>query len=418
MSSPDDGAPTASTADRLRSLDGLRGIAAAVVVLHHAGLLDPGISDVYLTGAVPEPGSFAALILRTPLQLFFSGQEAVLVFFVLSGLVVAIPAIERRAFSWIGYYPRRVVRLLVPVTASVLLAGVIVLLVPRDPADAVSGWAATSTFPQLSWRQFLADFDILLGGSAINNPLWSLRYELLFSVMLPIYVVLAVIAKRRWWVAVIGVGVVILLGQLIGDPFWVDLPIFLLGTIAAVRRHDLQRMVGRMTRLRRNVLGAGLLALGLVLLEMRWIGVALRPGSPNILAATSTVAVFGAALLVVLAMVWPPMARVLQLRLIAWLGRISFSLYLVHVPILVASSSLLRGVPWYWSALAGIPVAVLVAVLFARFVEGPSHRLSQRIGRAVDARFAPTAAAVPGPSDGGSTGGGPDGRGRDDSARP
>jgi peptidoglycan/LPS O-acetylase OafA/YrhL len=391
MTGPVPGIPVVTSSSRLRSLDGLRGIAAAIVVLHHAGLLNPGISDIYLLGAVPAPGSFAAIVTRTPLQLLFSGQEAVLIFFVLSGLVVAIPPIDRPSFSWIGYYPRRVVRLMLPVIGSVALAIVIVAFTLRDPTTAVSGWAAASTFAQLSWQALLADFDVLLGGSAINNPLWSLRQELLFSLMLPLYVVVAVVARNRWWIAAIGVAVVVLLGELIGDPFWIYLPVFLLGTLAAVHRDALATFAHRLPARRRNLAGAGLLVLGLVLLEMRWIVAAVHPGSTTLAAAASTVVVFGAALLVLLALVWGPMIRTLELGFVAWLGRISFSLYLVHVPILVATSSLLRGLPWYWAAIVGIPIAVGVAVLFDRFVERPSHRLSQRVGRTVDARFLPAA---------------------------
>jgi peptidoglycan/LPS O-acetylase OafA/YrhL len=372
---------------RLRSLDGLRGIAAAIVVLHHSALLNPGVSAVYLTGAAPASGTFAAIIIRTPLQLLFSGQEAVLVFFVLSGLVVAIPALDTVGFPWIAYYPRRVVRLLLPVVASVLLAAILIRFTQRDPSTAVSGWAAEGTFAQLDWRELLRNFDVLGGSNLLNNPLWSLRYELLFSVLLPLYIVIAVVARRRWWIAVVATVPAILLGGLIGDGVWVYLPVFLLGTLAAVRREDLARFVDRVPHRARNVVGAGSLAVGLLLLDARWIGAAVRPGSATGQTIGGVASVYGATLLVVLAMVWSPLVRALEVRFVAWLGRISFSLYLVHVPILVATSSVMRGLPWYWSPVVGIPISIAVAVVFARFVEGPSHRLSQRIGRAIDARF-------------------------------
>ncbi len=379
------------TPQRLRSLDGLRGLAAAIVVLHHAGLLNPGISDFYLSGAAPAPGSFAALVIRTPVQLLFSGQEAVLIFFVLSGLVVAIPALDRSDFSWIAYYPRRVIRLIVPVVASVVLAAVMVAFTLRDPAKSVSGWASSASFSQLDWAEVVRSFDVLVSADAINNPLWSLRYELLFSLMLPIYVVVAVIAGRRWWIAVVGAGLVILLGTIVGDPVWVYLPVFLLGTVAAVRRRQLADLVDRIPPRWKNLLGAGLLLLGLVLLETRYIGDALRPGSQTVAWISRPLSVGGAAVIVVMAMIWTPLERALELEVVAWLGRISFSLYLVHMPILVAASWVLRGLPGYWTPIVGIPVSILVAVLFYRLIEAPSHRLSQRVGRAVDARFPSTA---------------------------
>jgi peptidoglycan/LPS O-acetylase OafA/YrhL len=57
------------------------------------------------------------------------------------------------------------------------------------------------------------------------------------------------------------------------------------------------------------------------------------------------------------------------------------------VPILIATAWFMRGLAWYWTPVVAIPVALLVAALFAQFVEGPSHRLSQRVGRAVERRL-------------------------------
>ena len=46
----------ARTDTRLSALDGLRGVAAAIVVLHHTLLLTPAISNVYMQGPFPERG--------------------------------------------------------------------------------------------------------------------------------------------------------------------------------------------------------------------------------------------------------------------------------------------------------------------------------------------------------------------------
>jgi peptidoglycan/LPS O-acetylase OafA/YrhL len=392
-------APVPVGAPRLRALDGLRGIAAVVVVLHHSALLDQGVSDVYLDPAKPIT-PFAALITRTPLQLLFSGQEAVLVFFVLSGLVVALPALGDRPFSWIAYYPRRMVRLLLPVWAAIIVSLIFVLTALRDPSTAVSTWAAGSTFPHPGWKAAAGDFDLLFGDLAIDNPLWSLRYELLFSLLLPLYVVLVRVVGRRVWIPVLGALVLIAGGLFLGNPNWFYLPVFLLGTVMAAHLEALRGWLQRRTTGARTLLGLAALVVALGALDARWLlrDVPLGPVAllPNALFLPSAA---GAALLVLLALGWRPMERFLETRVVQWLGRISFSLYLVHVPIIVSSSTWLHGLPWWAGPALGIPLAFVVAVLFQRFVEGPAHRLSQRVGRGIQRRFPDGSAPAPAPSE-------------------
>jgi len=72
---------------------------------------------------------------------------------------------------------------------------------------------------------------------------------------------------------------------------------------------------------------------------------------------------------------------------VQWLGVISFSLYLVHVPIALAAIHLLGADNRKWAMVATVVVAVLVAVVFAKFVEKPSHLLSKRVGALVSTRI-------------------------------
>ena len=87
-----------------------------------------------------------------------------------------------------------------------------------------------------------------------------------------------------------------------------------------------------------------------------------------------------AAGLVVAVLGWTPLRAVFESRPVQFLGAISFSLYLVHVPIIIFSTYLFAGQAWYVPLLFAIPLAVLVAVGFTWLIEKRSHGWSKAVG--------------------------------------
>jgi peptidoglycan/LPS O-acetylase OafA/YrhL len=67
----------------------------------------------------------------------------------------------------------------------------------------------------------------------------------------------------------------------------------------------------------------------------------------------------------------------------AWLGKISFSLYLVQAPVIATLAFGLGDRWWPLIAALGIPACLLAAWAFWAGVERPSHRLSRWVGRRV-----------------------------------
>jgi peptidoglycan/LPS O-acetylase OafA/YrhL len=95
--------------------------------------------------------------------------------------------------------------------------------------------------------------------------------------------------------------------------------------------------------------------------------------------------VLGAAGLVLLAAYWPPARALLRTGFFRWLGRVSFSVYLVHVPIIDALDALFGSASPAVRILLSLILALGVAELFSRFVEQPAHRLAKRVGTAASA---------------------------------
>ena len=146
---------------RLAYLDGVRGLAVAVVVLHHLHLrlADPAASGGAWHGPPPMP---------------LVGEAAVDAFIVLSGYSLMIPvarSADGRLRGGIGRYLRRRVRRILPPYYAALMASLLPLL------PGAIGW------PRLPWRTAAAGPVDLTAGAVVShlllvhnlNPAWAYK---------------------------------------------------------------------------------------------------------------------------------------------------------------------------------------------------------------------------------------------------
>lgn len=383
---------------RLRSLDGLRGIAAAVVLVHHGLLTVPSLAAAYSPAEMPAPTSGPAFWLSfTPLHLFWAGTEAVYLFFVLSGLVLVLPVLAAKRFDWFGYFPRRLVRLYGPVAAAVVLGLILVLLVPRYDGAGLGVWV-NGRPNSYSPYQVLQDLYLLSGASDVVSPLWSLQWELIFSLALPLVVLFIDMGRRFLGLKLLLIAVSTTLGTLWGNGAFWYLPLFAIGALLASEWGRLGQFFGRLGR--RAWFWPVVLVAAVLLTTSAWwlVGVGLQGvvvASPVGAAVLSVVqrwaAVAGVTLLILAAAFWRPARASLELRPAQWLGKVSFSLYLVHEPIILAVrfATAPLGFPSWAGLLISLPLALGVAQLFSMFVELPFHRLSREVGRRVAAASLP-----------------------------
>jgi peptidoglycan/LPS O-acetylase OafA/YrhL len=88
-----------------------------------------------------------------------------------------------------------------------------------------------------------------------------------------------------------------------------------------------------------------------------------------------------AVMCVALAAADPLVSRLLRRPTPQWLGRVSYSLYLTHLPILLCLMAVFSGPSAAaYASLIGIPLSLLFAELFFRWVESPFMALSRRVG--------------------------------------
>lgn len=365
------------------ALDGLRGVAAVVVFVHHVFLTQPALAEPYRETAAGGLESFGWWATYTPLHLIWAGTEAVFVFFVLSGLVLALPVVERGWPLLAAYYPRRLLRLYLPVWAAVALALGWAAAFPRRWAPEDSWWVARYT-PDPSATGVLDDVVLLFSPGSTNHVLWSLQWEVVYCLALPLVLLLGRALPRLWHVKALLVLVVLVVGAGTGSAALWFLPVFALGSLMALEHRRLARWAECLGgRAHPGGWWSVTLLASLGLLISYWM----VPGaSPSVSALTRGLQAVGACGVVFVVWHWSSARRVMGRPVAQWLGTRSFSLYLVHLPVVASVPLAVGGQPSLAVvALAAAVVTFPLAEVFHRLVERPSHRIAQRVGRRIAA---------------------------------
>lgn len=184
---------------KLGYLEGIRGIAALIVVIWHyvlyfysplANTGDMSFKEFFNYTSYEQLLMLAA---ETPLCLFFHGQASVRLFFVLSAFVLTYKFFKTRNYEYLSAGAiKRYFRLLGPVVFSLFITYIFVNL------SLVSDIFVATEF---NIKQFFKEafFAVFVNGSSPQNPpLWTMAYEFFGSML--VFSVAALFAKykRRW----------------------------------------------------------------------------------------------------------------------------------------------------------------------------------------------------------------------------
>jgi peptidoglycan/LPS O-acetylase OafA/YrhL len=363
---------------RVRSLDGLRGLAATVVVIGHLIVASVvPLTALFFGARHAHLSGFEWALTYTPLHVFWAGQEWVLVFFVLSGFVLSLAASSGARFVASRYYPNRAVRLFVPTWAALAVAVVAHEIVSHHTIGGATPWLNGHS-ASLTLHRGAKDAVLFAGAGdgAFSTVLWSLQWEVWFSLLLPVFLILASRVPRVLLVAA-SLAVILTAGS---HPWAHYMPTFMLGVVLAYERETIARWVTG-----HRATAVAVVSLCLLTADW-WLGGSGTGGS-------ALVAV-GAAGVVAVAMVPGAFAWLLVTRPFRLAGSRSFSLYLVHEPIVVAMAFALGGkMSPFVLAAASLPIVVVVTELFFRLVERPSHAWARASGNYVHRILRPPAIA-------------------------
>jgi peptidoglycan/LPS O-acetylase OafA/YrhL len=305
---------------RFAALDGLRGIAALTVVCYH-------FFCAFVPGLIPGQTEHPLWIAYTPIGILFNGHFSVSIFFVLSGFVVARAAAKSGDPFYVNI-PLRYLRLALPATASVIFAWVALSVIPdaaiRLSEVIPSPWL-NDTFQQRMPDFFHALYDGMVGifrkgGSHFNNALWTMKIEALGSIA--IYLVYGIASGWRRKSVVVLIGFATL--------FSPQYLCFVLGALMADRRP--QRMLGHVFPIAAFSAGILLGFPGRGFGEQ--LGISRMPPALTLGNPDGLIPPIAAVLILFAVLNSASLDRFLSSPIPQYLGRVSFPLYLLHVPLI------------------------------------------------------------------------------------
>lgn len=407
-------------------LDGLRGVAAYMVFnTHVVGVVNMTIGGGY------QPGDEGSYLIQLPIvRLIYSGYPAVCIFFVVSGFALSIgpvkdmnqPNPQASLKSLSSSIFRRPIRLLLPAWASTFI---VYILVRGDAFNKCAALIVDKTvlagFPNIIdwpaptgsfiaqffdlWAQNLRPFALFHSqleeyfSNKYNPVLWTIAIEFRGSLILYVTHAAVYYLRRRYRVGVV-VGLVFL--TMLLQSF--ELPLFWSGYLLAElnywQRSDSAALTipfgeqhQRKLRWAKTAIFSLVFLVGCFLAsdppwepEKNYFYSGLTSFTPSFYYATVQFWVSAGAVMIILAIGQLPLvARCFAISPIQYLGKISFSLYLVHIWIVRGVGTLIFYEIYKHTAQTGSELTALFGFFAAYFsVLGICIWLADIFWRAID----------------------------------
>lgn len=373
---------------RYENLEGLRGLAALMVVVFHSlYLFFPFMMEGDASYGAVSKTQLENFFYSNPLSVLFSGGFAVAIFFVLSGFVLSISYMRNREDDEVRKLAlKRYLRLMPPAAISIAIAYFLLslgLMKNQEAADILGNywlgslWNFNPNFFDAAYQAFIGAYTS--GQVTYNSVLWTMQYEFLGSFM--IFGTLLIFGKLKIRWAVYAILVIF---------FWKTWYFgFILGALLA-EIHSNKNVSKRLHDFRYwpFVLLAGLFAGGYPKGPIKdTVYNYLHLGVLGQFENFSFWLTIGAVLVVTCALYWRTMKRLLSVKYLAHFGKLTYSLYLTHKLILVTFTSYAviiltnRGFALKPTLLIVLPLSLILmyatAYLFTRYIDIPSIRLAR-----------------------------------------
>jgi peptidoglycan/LPS O-acetylase OafA/YrhL len=369
---------------RYEELDALRGVAALTVVFNHFLNVIP----VVLNANLVTSSTMMKLLKFSPFHILWAGHEAVVLFFILSGFVLALPFKNGSFVSYKNFVIKRFCRIYIPYIASICTAILLKKIVSRNGIEDLGGWF------NIAWTSKITIKDIFSHAILIDdfknyifNPvIWSLIHEFRVSLIFPILILF--IIKFNWKTVMVLFIITAVAGYELKMKYLIQVSpdygssvgdtmiyvfMFVIGALLAFNKEKLQRLFD--TKLK-NALWA---MLSIFLYTYPWW---FFNGKLSIHGQLTNewISTVGACIFVMLSLNSKTTSKFLQKRPLKFLGRISYSLYLFHSIVLLTMLNIFYGYAPVWLVLVvTLPISIIVAWIAYKYLEKPSIQLGRRL---------------------------------------
>ncbi|MBR0801650.1 acyltransferase [Bradyrhizobium jicamae] len=390
-------------ASRMSYLDGLRGVAALNVALSHFVMA----FDFAIYTGRPEhaQGTWETAFSAAPfLFIAAGGNYAVCIFLALSGFVLA-KSFFKGDLSALALVVKRTLRLGLPVLVASLFGWIVLSsgLAFNQEAAAItrSTWLAKQFTQQPGFADALLQaWNSLLGiptrENSYNSVLWTMPIEYLGSLLLIGMFATRLPANRPRLAALIMIAFGLVFARAYVSIVLFGAALYLLDAPSFTARLRWRPAILVL------ILFLGTVPLSVVRTPVWDVMLAITDPIPfvpivapglTMQADASMWHAISAVMLVALITGWPAAQRLLASRAGQYLGRLSFPLYLAHIPVLFSvacsvflvghAAGLSYGTATAISLIAYVPSFLIAAMVLEKTVDEPSIRLAARAANAI-----------------------------------
>jgi peptidoglycan/LPS O-acetylase OafA/YrhL len=374
-----------SESKRVEYLDSIRGLAALFVLFSHA------------TSAFQWPDSYLSYSHWPFVSILFDGKEAVCMFFVLSGFVLSKPYVfsvenpSPRQVFLPTFYTRRFTRIWLP-WFFVFLASIFArkyLFFPVHTNPPFSSWFSQLWRVPLTARDFFLQCAFMLHDAYRQLIMqdWSLGVELKGSVLIPLFLFLAA-GQRVFFLLALAVALAVLGNN---GHYYVS---FVIGVLLA-RYGELVVLKILQSRWLTRAL---VLVLGLSLYQIFDVLAPLFPHSRSLYKCGWIASSLGCAVVLLAVFGSRSLQKCLSTRPMVFLGRISYSVYLLQLIIIfcllppllrLANNCGLAASPglFMFMTLAAVVATVACSAITYRLVEVRAINLGHWLTREIQRRW-------------------------------
>ncbi len=369
------------THNRYRQLDSLRGLAALCVFLSHYVLI------------FNYSGNRIDLLRQSPLGVLINGRAAVIFFFVLSGFVLSLPFINSDKPLRLGeFYIKRIFRIYPAYWFAIIIAVILKSFI-YQPAGIQDFSPWLNSFWGWHWDSHhineIIKTALIIGphfnADFIDPVIWSLVVEMQMSLLLPFFIMLVAKSNTSLNILFFVITLVLIYNRVVGF-----LGIFYLGILLAKYRHYFENLVNKLSR-------PPLFIIILLCIVAYNIGGELPYDyhdrhHPFQFFWRDYLNALSCCIIIIVALYRKQTDLFLNRKTFIFFGEISYSFYLLHLPLLITLCSLLptAGLFSFISIFfLSLIVAGSLAYLSLKFIERPFQQIAKKlIKRLPEKRFA------------------------------